>query len=541
MGYGLAALAGLGRGSGGLLEGMMAGDKLALEQQQLAQQQQYQQGHLDLQRQQMLLPFLMQQQKAQQMAALAPKLTEALKPGMQTLTPGTTLETAPAPLAPRPATPMANIATPEDQWAKLARVLPLLAQYDPGAVTKSVTELAMPQKPIALNPTQRLVDVHGQPLGPQPPVPPPVTPPPGTRPVYSTNAMGQTTVRHEYLPENKQIVRREDIERQLRNEGLTPGTPAWDRRYLEYAQPVVVAPDVGAFSKPGALGPPPSNPKLINPNLPVGQQPVVQDAARELQTATGNLATEANRLPGAAPGAGARGGPQPSLPFPLKPEMATHYLNRNTWQPPPPGMTSSQIQASGEYVQVPTARINSLSQGRVVKGMLDELESIIVKRPDLFPVKATGGTVLDDALRLGKAKGYSMIPGAKDYDADLARLSSLSITLPSAVKAFGDTANIAVKEREIAEQATGLRPGMQDAALARVDLIRRMINDSIQTAGFPPFPSLRTGKAPAPAAMPGGSAPATEPQQAGQYVEGKRYRGSDGKMYRFRGGQMVPE
>jgi len=201
------------------------------------------------------------------------------------------------------------------------------------------------------------------------------------------------------------------------------------------------------------------------------------------------------------------------------PEVATHYMHKETWQGPPVGMTEREIITSKQYVQVPTNRIQALSQGRVVKGLLDTVEDIIQRRVDLFPPKT--GKTMKDAAALAQATAYFNIPGVQNWDPDVARLSGLATTLPAMIKAFGDTANVAVKEREIAQESAGLRPAMQDASFARVDLIRKLINDSTSTAGFPPFPSMRGARGTGP------SAPASSAPERWE-------RGPDGKLRRVK-------
>jgi len=121
------------------------------------------------------------------------------------------------------------------------------------------------------------------------------------------------------------LVSRQDVEKVLTDEGLAPGSPQWNRRFLEYGMQPTAVPDVGLFTRPNAVGPPaaPQPPAPINPNLPAAQQPSVQAAGSQLAGALGNLNAAASGLPGvpsAPPNrvAGAPGGPQPSLAFPQK-------------------------------------------------------------------------------------------------------------------------------------------------------------------------------------------------------------------------------
>ena len=75
--------------------------------------------------------------------------------------------------------------------------------------------------------------------------------------------------------------------------------------------------------------------------------------------------------------------------FPPAPNVATSYIHKRTWQPPPPSMSKTDIERSGEYTQVPPQRVQGLGQGLVVKGMLQEILEMRDRRPDLFP-RSTG-------------------------------------------------------------------------------------------------------------------------------------------------------
>jgi hypothetical protein len=171
--------------------------------------------------------------------------------------------------------------------------------------------------------------------------------------------------------------------------------------------------------------------------------------------------------------------------FPPGPSVGVQYLDRN-WQAPPTGMSTTQIQQSGRYVQVAGQMLPALRQANGVKTMFEEMDKIIAKRPDLFPIKT--GQKAKDAYNLGKANLYWNTPGVSNYDADVARLTALRVELPNVIKAFGDAANVAVAERSMTEAGVGIGPAMQDAAQARIDMLRKLMSSNLETAGLPALP-----------------------------------------------------
>jgi hypothetical protein len=134
----------------------------------------------------------------------------------------------------------------------------------------------------------------------------------------------------------------------------------------------------------------------------------------------------------------------------------------------------------------------SLRQLNTTKGLLDSIEGVIMKRPDLFPI-ATGNAAQDGvAVTTARAKFLALtnpMSPMKGTDADVATLESNRVGLPSTVRAFGDVGNIAIPEQRIAAESIGLTPSTREAALARVENIRALLNGPIAQAGLPPLVS----------------------------------------------------
>jgi hypothetical protein len=241
MGYGPAIFSGLLSGLSGLPRGMeqatqedLARQRLGLEQQRLAEQQrQFDESRItDLSSitpalqaaglnlnlgqggkiQTSLVPAVLKaaelKAERERRKALTGQLSEALTPGMHTPTPGTTFESAPAPLSPVKTAPMSAIATPEDPMAQLRRVLPILTEYDPAAATKALMDLVVPEKPqLVSGDIQGTLTRSGEYKPLQGTQPAPFTPPPNYQSSYSVDKTGRVTTQW------KPIEARDDFDR----------------------------------------------------------------------------------------------------------------------------------------------------------------------------------------------------------------------------------------------------------------------------------------------------------------------------------------
>jgi hypothetical protein len=325
---------------------------------------------------------------------------------------------------------------------------------------------------------------------------------------------------------SRALVTRQDIEAQLRNEGLTPGTPKWENQYLRYAQPGVVVPEVGFFAKPDVVGTGQPPQAATNPNVPPAQQPAVQEAGARLRAAV----DAANALPGVPPPggaggsppqgapaprtAGAPGGPQPALAFPEKPLSPADAGSLGV----PYGTTKK-----GAYGATPlsTAQRTKVDAQASVLAMIDNMEG------DLKGISQPK-TPMDRLVGIPKA-----VLGVKGQtDPKLAAFHSrIESTLALIVRALGEVGTLT--DGDI-QRARNLQPTVypipdtEAVVREKLDGLRKLVQEV----------AARTGSRPENMSQPAAPAPAA-PQ--GQYIEGKAYKGSDGKLYRFQGGQMVPQ
>lgn len=474
-GYGLAALSGLGQAFPKLAEGMIAGQKLDQHQQQLDELSAYRKDQNEARYTDiaplfaaMKLPLPAgltstksatpaadlllksagaQQQREQQRtenASLADFLTRDAGGGVTSQTTGPVAEGEAGLLGNQPSM---TTATPPDTRRLAA------GQYLRGLSTpapEKLMEFLFPnQKPMVVG-NDASVYTPGQgfvqgPGGGKPKI----ELRPGANDTYAipidrvTGEPGAPTPVGIGSPESKGVYGRVDVENQVKLEeqaDVQAGKPAW---------------------------------------TPLMRQRRYNDLARQIMVPQGGVAVGAGSGLGAGGGTTPGGGPL--VERPPSATDATHYVNKTTLQPPPPGATLSQIQQSGQYVQVAPQSLPGVKQLNTVKTMLDKADSIIASRPDLFP--PSSGNVLMDNLKVAQAKAKFL--AGKNTDPDVRELYSLQAGLPSVVKAFGDTANVAVAEREITQHAMGLGAATREAAESSTRTIRDMADAGAQALGFP--------------------------------------------------------
>ena len=255
-------------------------------------------------------------------------------------------------------------------------------------------------------------------------------------------------------------VTRKDIVGALTAAGWKPDMPGYQQAYLNIARQVS-AQGIGVFGAGQFVVPPPGQPG--------GAALPVPSAA----------------LPGTQPPRPG-GPPSPLIPAPATPEQLTHFMDKETLQPPAPHTTLEEIRKSGRYVAVPNAFLPAMSQMRTTAALLDSIETIIRKRDDLFP-PLTGKTATD-ALKVTAARAkYESLTNSlsplKGTDVDVATFDSNLIAMPATVRAFGDVGQIPIQEREISAQAIGMRAGGKQAALARIENIRALLNARLEAQG----------------------------------------------------------
>lgn len=519
MGLALGALAGVLSGLGGLPKGMAEGTAADQRQQQLDQQmtdvdQLYNVlgvpkppgmggGKVNTSTANLLATRMLSDQERQRKAGLGTQLAQQLQEGGTTtgMAPGASVSMPqPGDLMTPPAAGPAPSLTEQrvnPDMAALAKYMPTLAQLDPGKATELVADQLKARAPLIIPKDARAVSsVTGQPFGSPPPPPrPKVELRAGAGDTYAISTdpdtgevQGQPRATGIGAPEAKGVYGRTDVEAQVNLEHTTPGQQyygklapgslARQQRYNDLGRTIMVPQGGSAFGAGTGLGgsPPPGPAQMpINPNLPLDQQPTVQGAGAVVRGAI----DAAGNLPGVPPAAAQPGSPRPLIERPPSAADSTHYVNKNTLQSPPTGMTLSQIQGSGEYVQVPAGAVPVIKQGAAVNGLLQQARDVITRRDDLYP-NSTGGKIRDN-LNVGMAAATFM--AGKRTDPDVAKLNSLLIGLPALAKAFGDTGNIAVAERLMAESSVGFNAQTKEAAKARLDTIESLIKNNLSTYG----------------------------------------------------------
>lgn len=317
--------------------------------------------------------------------------------------------------------------------------------------------------------------------------------------------------------ESKGVFTRADVEATLEEAGWKKGMPGYAKAYANLARQFAVPPGGAVYGAGQLVIPPPpaktSPTAAPTPGPKRGQQPIPPAARPNLKPtadgggdALGGMTTlpydaatpgPMTTLPGDGGDAGVEGGiervsgPRPLIERAPAASEATNYIHRQTLQPPPPGMTKSQIEASGQYVQASTQAQGLVRPYQTIKTTLDRLEDILERREDLFP-KASGNAYVD-TVNVAKAKAKFFALRAAGIDADVKLLGQMEATLPTIARFFGDTGNIAVAERVINKEAVGLSPMTAQAAQQMIDQMREYANASGSTVGLPKLERRRAG------------------------------------------------
>ena len=232
--------------------------------------------------------------------------------------------------------------------------------------------------------------------------------------------------------------------------GLKPGTLEFDKWYANFVGRMGV-PGVGAVGGGSFL------PEPVAPGVPAG--PV---------------------LP-----------PVPLVPAIMSPSEAAGLVHKQTLESPPPGTAITDPAIRRDYIQMPTQAINKLGPLKTFGGVLDAMEATIKSRGDLWPT-LTGNPVRDAAAVTEARVKYRLYASQRSplygTDSDISQFESNRIGIPTGARAFSEVGNLAQAEQAIVAESIGLGAEGKQAALARLDNIRRLIN-----AGLPAGLTFRLG------------------------------------------------
>lgn len=159
---------------------------------------------------------------------------------------------------------------------------------------------------------------------------------------------------------------------------------------------------------------------------------------------------------------------------------ATRWIDPQTLQTASPDMSPAEAKKAGFAVITPSLS-QAIPSARTALKTLDRYKELANKL--LVDTSKMSGAEAVGAIQLNRAKLKALeLKG----DPEVAEFIALGATLPSQVKAFGDTGNIAVKETEFAGKSlpnfSDSRQGAQRKIESRTGLLKQVIRSSISTA-----------------------------------------------------------
>ena len=174
---------------------------------------------------------------------------------------------------------------------------------------------------------------------------------------------------------------------------------------------------------------------------------------------------------------------------------ATRYVYRKSLQHPDPSRKRKDIEGDPNLVQLSPEVLKKLPQILTTRASLDRLEEIVLSSP-YWPA-SSGNAFKDIGLVAAASVKYT---AQSRTDPRIGEVESLKITMPGTIKLFGDSGNISEAERAMAESALGLQPSTREQAIARIDAIRSMVDNTVEPMGLGPFPK-KPGPKPQPSKL----------------------------------------
>jgi len=158
-------------------------------------------------------------------------------------------------------------------------------------------------------------------------------------------------------------------------------------------------------------------------------------------------------------------------------EANRFFFDRRTMEKAPGTVSVGELEKSPKYVEVEPNQAMSISQTSSGLTIATELADLIRNNRDIFPEKKSDVT--------WKTIGATIAPGTMGrIDPRVARMQTLALAIPNLVRALGDTANIAVAERQITQTGLGLRVMNRDSAEASLKTLVSILNSSLRKRGF---------------------------------------------------------
>lgn len=205
------------------------------------------------------------------------------------------------------------------------------------------------------------------------------------------------------------------------------------------------------------------------------KQPVPAEVKRRADDARRVLANK-ERIARAAGEAGALGR-QEAGRTKSQGEANRFFFDRHTMEKAPGHLTVGELEKNPKYVEVEPNQAMNISQTSSGLTIATELADLIKNNRDIFPEKLTD-------VNRKTALAYFMPDTAGRFDPRVARMQTLALAIPNLIRALGDTANIAVAERQITQSGLGLRVMSRSAAEASLKTLVSILNNSLRKRGF---------------------------------------------------------
>lgn len=182
-------------------------------------------------------------------------------------------------------------------------------------------------------------------------------------------------------------------------------------------------------------------------------------------------------LSGERVGAGvtARGTAKETLPLD---EKSPFWIDPKTGDVAKPTMTMKEVKESG-YVPITQSGLNASATARAALAQLQEYRELSNK----LLVKKSGNLASDiTRIKANKVKLLAMRQGGNE---DAKRLEALFGAIATIARATGDTANIAVAEREFLKNFTPTEDDTVESAMAKADQAERILRAVVEGRGIP--------------------------------------------------------